>query len=580
MMGNTDILKRLYRDYTRKYLNKIILALIFSIILAGSTSSIAYLLDPAIEKIFLNKDRTLIYVIPFFIVIAFAGKGLSLYGAKVIMIRISEEIKKNLQLDMMKALIKADTNFIEKRHSGKIITNLINDVNFMTGLVSVAILNLFKDTLTLIGLLSVMFYQNWKLSLVAIIMIPLASFFANLLGKRITKVTTQAMDQAGTVNTYLIEIFKNHKLIKIFQKETYETARADGALKILMDKGKKLNEIYARSSPIMEVLTGIMIAILIFYSGNLIISDQLGIGNFFSFLAAMMLAYQPVRSLATLNITINQGLAGARRILPIIDLDEKISENNSLENIDLAEGNIEFKKINFTYDAEERVVLKDINLFINGGKMTSLVGHSGAGKSTILNLIPRFYDPQNGDIKIDNQSIYSKKLSSLRKNISLVSQETTLFDDTVLNNIKYANLDATEEQIYEAAKLSYCSEFINNLPKKYDTLIGENGVRLSGGEKQRLSIARAILKKSKIILLDEATSSLDAETEKKIQDEIKYLTKGRTTLVIAHRLSTILNSNKIYVIDSGKVIGEGTHSELIENSEVYKNFYEKQISKH
>ena len=580
MMSNTDILKRLYRDYTRKYLNKIILALIFSIILAGSTSSIAYLLDPAIEKIFLNKDRTLIYVIPFFIVIAFAGKGLSLYGAKVIMIRISEEIKKNLQLDMMKALIKADTNFIEKRHSGKIITNLINDVNFMTGLVSVAILNLFKDTLTLIGLLSVMFYQNWKLSLVAIIMIPLASFFANLLGKRITKVTTQAMDQAGTVNTYLIEIFKNHKLIKIFQKETYETARADGALKILMDKGKKLNEIYARSSPIMEVLTGIMIAILIFYSGNLIISDQLGIGNFFSFLAAMMLAYQPVRSLATLNITINQGLAGARRILPIIDLDEKISENNSLENIDLAEGNIEFKKINFTYDAEESVVLKDINLFINGGKMTSLVGHSGAGKSTILNLIPRFYDPQNGDIKIDNQSIYSKKLSSLRKNISLVSQETTLFDDTVLNNIKYANLDATEEQIHEAAKLSYCSEFINNLPKKYDTLIGENGVRLSGGEKQRLSIARAILKKSKIILLDEATSSLDAETEKKIQDAIKYLTKGRTTLVIAHRLSTILNSNKIYVIDSGKVIGEGTHGELIENSEVYKNFYEKQISKH
>ena len=579
-MKNSEVLKRLYRDYTRKYLNKIILALIFSVILAASTSSIAYLLDPAIEKIFLNKDRSLIYIIPFFIIIAFAGKGLSLYGAKVIMIRISEEIKKTLQLDMMKALIKADTNFIEKRHSGKIITNLISDVNFMTALVSVAILNLFKDTLTLIGLLSVMFYQNWKLSLVAIIMIPLASFFANLLGKRITKVTTQAMDQAGTVNTYLIEIFKNHKLIKIFQKESYETARADGALKILMNKGKKLNEIYARSSPIMEVLTGIMIAILIFYSGNLIISDELGIGNFFSFLAAMMLAYQPVRSLATLNITINQGLAGAKRILPIIDLKEKISEDNNLEKINLNRGNIEFKKVNFTYSDEDRIVLKDINLFINGGKMTSLVGHSGAGKSTILNLIPRFYDPQNGDIKIDNQSIYSKRLSSIRNNISLVSQETTLFDDTVLNNMKYANLDATEEQIHEAAKLSHCSEFIENLPKKYDTLIGENGVRLSGGEKQRLSIARAILKKSKIILLDEATSSLDAETEEKIQEAIKYLTKDRTTLVIAHRLSTILNSNKIYVIDAGKVVGEGTHNDLIENSEVYKNFYEKQIQKH
>tara|TARA_E500000178_G_scaffold98604_1_gene97910 strand:+ start:1042 stop:2781 length:1740 start_codon:yes stop_codon:yes gene_type:complete len=579
-MKNSEILKRLYRDYTKKYLNKMFLALIFAIVLAGSTSSVAYLLDPAIEKIFLNKDTTLILIIPFLIVIAFSAKGLSLYGTKVIMIRISEEIRKALQMDMMKALIKADTHFIEKKHSGKIITNLINDVNFMTGLVSVAILNLFKDTLTLIGLMSVMFYQNWKLSLIAIIMIPLASFFANLLGKRITKITTQTMDQTGLVNTYLIEIFKNHKLIKIFQKESYETARADGALKVLMNKGKKLNEIYARSSPIMEVLTGIMIAILIFYSGNLIVKDELGIGNFFSFLAAMMLAYQPVRSLATLNLTINQGLAGARRILPIIDLREKISEDPKLDKINLNKGNIEFNKINFTYNEEDRVVLQDINLIISGGEMTSLVGHSGAGKSTILNLIPRFYEPQSGDIKIDNQSIYSRRLSSLRNNISLVSQETTLFDDTVLNNIKYANLDATDEQIKEAAKLSHSEEFIEMLPKKYNTLIGENGIRLSGGEKQRISIARAILKKSKIILLDEATSSLDAETEQKIQDAINYLTKGRTTLVIAHRLSTILNSDKIYVIENGKVTGEGKHDELLKNSEIYKNFYEKQIQKH
>ena len=579
-MKNSEILKRLYKDYTKKYLNKMFLALIFAIVLAGSTSSVAYLLDPAIEKIFLNKDTTLILIITFLIIIAFCAKGLSLYGTKIIMIRISEEIRKALQMDMMKSLIKADTNFIEKKHSGKIITNLINDVNFMTGLVSVAILNLFKDTLTLIGLLSVMFYQNWKLSLIAIIMIPLASFFANLLGKRITKITTQSMDQAGLVNTYLIEIFKNHKLIKIFQKESYETARADGALKVLMNKSKKLNEIYARSSPIMEFLTGIMIAILIFYSGTLIVKDELGIGNFFSFLAAMMLAYQPVRSLATLNLTINQGLASARRILPIIDLKGKISEDPKLDKINLNQGNIEFNKINFTYNEKDRVVLQDVNLTISGGKMTSLVGHSGAGKSTILNLIPRFYEPQSGDIKIDNQSIYSKRLSSLRNNISLVSQETTLFDDTVLNNIKYANLDATDEQIKEAAKLSHSEEFIEMFPKKYNTLIGENGIRLSGGEKQRISIARAILKKSKIILLDEATSSLDAETEQKIQDAINYLTKGRTTLVIAHRLSTILNSNKIYVIDNGKVKGEGKHDELLKNSEIYKNFYEKQIQKH
>ena len=578
-MNNSEILKRLFKDYTKKYLDKIFIAFILSLILAGSTSSIAYLLDPAIEKIFLNKDQTLIFIIPFFIVVAFAAKGASLYGAKAIMINISEEIKKALQIDMMKSLIKADTNFIEKRHSGKIITNLINDVNFMTGLVSVAILNVFKDSLTLIGLLTVMFYQNWKLSLVAIVMIPLASFFANILGRRITKITTQAMDRAGLINTYLIEIFKNHKLMKIFQKESYEVAKADQALKEMMDKGKKLQIIYARSSPIMEALTGIMIAILIFYSGKLIINDELGIGNFFSFLAAMMLAYQPVRSLATLNITINQGLAGAKRILPVIDLKEKISEDTNLEKINIGNGDIEFKNVNFTYNEGDRVVLQDVNLMISGGKMTSLVGHSGAGKSTILNLIPRFYDPQSGDVVIDSQSIYSKRLSSVRNNISLVSQETTLFDDTVINNIKYANLDATDEQIKEAAKLSHSAEFIEKLPKKYDTSIGENGVRLSGGEKQRLSIARAILKKSKIILLDEATSSLDAETEQKIQDAINFLTKGRTTLVIAHRLSTILNSDKIYVIDSGKVIGEGKHDELIKSSQIYKNFYEKQILK-
>ena len=404
-MKNSEILKRLFRDYTKKYLDKLVIALIFSLILAGSTSSIAYLLDPAIEKIFLNKDQTLILIIPFFIVIAFAAKGASLYGAKTIIIKISEEIRKTLQIDMMKSLIKADTNFIEKRHSGKIITNLISDVNFMTALVSVAILNLFKDTLTLVGLLSVMFYQNWKLSLVAIIMIPLASFFANLLGKRITKVTTQAMDQAGAVNTYLIEIFKNHKLIKIFQKETYENKRAFEYIDSLKETSKKINIVYVRASPIMEAMTGIMIAILIFISAKLIVKDELQVSNFFSFLAAMMLAYQPVRSLATLNITIQQGLAAARRVLPIIDQVYEIQEKVDAKKLLINKGEINFKDIKFEYSDEKKQILDSVNITIPGGKMTALVGHSGAGKSTILNLIPRFYDAESGDIFIDEQSI-------------------------------------------------------------------------------------------------------------------------------------------------------------------------------
>ena len=429
------------------------------------------------------------------------------------------------------------------------------------------------------GLLTVMFLQNWKLALISIVMIPLASFAAKTLGKRISKVTTEAQEKSGFLTTYLIEIFKNHKLIKIFQKESYETARADGALKVLMSKSKKLNEIYARSSPIMEVLTGIMIAILIFYSGNLIVKDELGIGNFFSFLAAMMLAYQPVRSLSTLNMVMNQGLSAASRILPIIDQENTIKNVENAKSISIINSDIEFKDINFAYEMDEDQTLNSINLKFQGGMMTSLVGHSGSGKSTILNLIPRIYDAQSGDITIDNQSIYKCTLGSLRQQISMVSQETTLFDDTIKNNIKYANENVSDQEVYEVAKLSFCDEFINNLPKKFETLIGENGVRLSGGEKQRLSIARAMIKKSSIILLDEATSSLDAETEAKIQEALSILTKNKTTIVIAHRLSTILNSNNIYVINSGKVIDSGHHTELMSKSDIYKNFYEKQIQK-
>ena len=293
----------------------------------------------------------------------------------------------------------------------------------------------------------------------------------------------------------------------------------------------------------------------------------------------MMLAYQPVRSLATINMSINQGLSAARRIVPIIDLKNKIAEAASGKELVLNEGKIEFKDIVFKYNNDEKKVLKNVSLNINGGEMTSLVGHSGAGKSSIINLIPRFYDRLSGDIKIDGQSIYDLDVSSLRSNISLVSQDITLFDDTIKNNIAYAKLGATDEEILEASRLSFCQEFVEKLPDKMDTFIGENGIRLSGGEKQRISIARAMLKKSKIILLDEATSSLDSETETKIQEAIKVLTENRTTLVIAHRLSTIIKSKIIYVIESGQIVAEGSHDELLKKSSIYKNFYEKQLRK-
>ena len=578
-MTSKQILLRLYNDYTKRFVKKIILAVIFSILVAGSMSTIAWLLDPAINKIFLEKDQTLIFVIPLLIILAFTTKGLSLYFAKVIMIGVGEEVKKIIQSDMLKSFIKADTQFIENKHTGKYISNLTYDVNMITNLLSNTLLNLFKDSLTLIGLLSVMFFQNWKLSLIALIMIPFASITARTLGKRMRKVSTEAQEKSGYLTKYLIEIFKNHKLIKIFQRENYENTRADKYIEELKEKSKKIAIVYVRTAPIMETMTGIIIAILIFYSGKLIFNDELGINNFFSFLAAMMLAYQPVRALTTLNIGINQGISAAKRILPIIDNEQTILDKKQSKDVEITKGKIEFKNVNFKYESKNEIVLKSLNLSIEGGKMSSLVGHSGAGKSTILNLIPRFYDVYSGDIILDGNSIYNLKIKSLRDNISLVSQDTTLFDDTVRNNILYANPGANDEDIDKATELSFAKDFIEKLPKKYDTIIGENGVTLSGGEKQRLSIARAMLKKSKIVLLDEATSSLDSETENKIQEALNYLTKDRTTLVIAHRLSTILNSNKIFVVEQGEVIDQGKHEDLIKNSEIYKNFYERQIRK-
>ena len=578
-MKKITIFKRLYQDYSKKYLDKIILAALLSILVAGSTSAIAWLLDPAIEKIFIEKDQSLLIIIPLCIILAFSVKGISLYLARSLMISVAEEIKKKLQVDMLSSLINSDTQAIDKKHSGKFISNVTYDVSHITNLLSSAVLNLFKDSLTLIGLLFVMFFQNWKLSLIAIIMIPLASFAARTLGKRMNKVATEAQEKAGFLTTYLVELFKNHKLTKIFQKEKYEMQRADGHLHELKEKTKKINLVIVRLTPIMEVLTGIMIAILIFYSGKLVVKNEIDVNNFFSFLAAMMLAYQPVRTLSSLNITVNQGLSAAMRILPIVDTKNSIINSKDAKEINILEGKVNFTNVIFEYETSEENILKNVNVEFKGGKMTSLVGHSGSGKSTILNLIPRFYDIQSGDIKIDNQSIYGVTLESLRKQISLVSQETTLFDDTIENNIRYANNNATDEEILEAAKLSHSDEFIKKLPNKYKTLIGEDGVRLSGGEKQRISIARAMLKKSPIILLDEATSSLDSETEKKIQDALKILTHNKTSIVIAHRLSTILNSDNIYVINSGEVVDHGKHEELLIKSKTYKNFYEKQIQK-
>ncbi len=547
--------------------------------IAGSTAGIAWLLDPAIKKIFVEKNKEFMLLIPFAIMSAFTIKGISLYLVRTTMIKVGAGIEKEIQHDLTKAIINADTQVIEKKHSGKFIGHLLFDAALIIQLVSTAVLNLIKDSLTLVALLSLMFYQNWRLSLFAIIMIPLATITAKSLGKRMGKITTQVQEKMGMITTYFSEILKNSKIIKTYQKEKFEFARADKFLEEAKEKGQKMGIVLVRATPIMEFLTGVMLAGLIYYSAIMVDEGTLEINNFFSFLAAMMLSYQPVRSLATLNIGINQGLSGARRVLAVIDEKRKISDNINVKDLLIDKAKIEYKGVSFSYE-NNKEILKSVNLTIEGGSVIALVGHSGSGKTTIMNLIPRFYNASSGEIFIDNQSIYNVSIYSLRKNISLVSQDITLFDDTVLANISYADSKASKDKILEACKFSAAHDFVENLPEKYNTIIGENGVRLSGGEKQRISIARAILKNAPIILLDEATSSLDADTEHKIQEAIMYLTKNKTTIIIAHRLSTVLRANKIFIVEKGKVVAEGDHKHLLKNSEIYKNFYNKQLRPH
>ncbi len=571
------IVKRLYNDYTKKYLGRVIVALLLSVVVAGSTSSIAWLLDPAVKKIFIDQDKTYAIFIPILVIFAFAGKGISLYFARLIVIVLGNRIKQAIQIKMASNILFSDSQTIESKHTGKYISTFLYDVGMVQELVSNGVLNIMKDSLTLITLTCLMFYQNWKLAIFSLIMMPLAAIVAKSLGKRMGKAATESVISSGNFTTLISEILRGSKIIKIYQREEFEKNRSSDAIKHLTDTQIKIGKVQIRAAPIMETLTGFMIAGFIYYSGSLIAQGEIGINNFFSFLAAMMLAYQPVRSLATINMLIYQGAAAADRCFKIIDRDIQIKQEDKFPELKIKRSKIKFEDVSFQYKTGKERAIKNINLEIEGEKITALVGHSGAGKSTILNLIPRFYEPQNGKIILDDQEINKVSLSSLRNNISLVSQDVILFDDSIENNIRYAKQDAKEIDVKNACRLAAADEFIEKLPNKYETVIGENGVRLSGGQKQRISIARAILKNSPIILLDEATSSLDADSEEKVQNAIFNLTKNRTTLVIAHRLSTINKADKIILMKEGKVLKSGTHTQLLKTSKEYESLYKKQM---
>ena len=576
-MGNIELIKRIFKTQVKKYLSQILIIFLFIIISAISTSAVAWLLDPAIKKIFIEKDTTLLIIIPALIVLAFLIKSISIYIIRIKTIKISFNITKNIQILMADKILKSDTSFLISKHSGKFISNFTNDTQTLLNVINGIAISAVKEFFTLIALITLMFYQNWKLSLLAIIMIPVAAFFSKKFGKRMGKFVNQSLQASEIFTKFLSEILKATSVIKIFQKEDAELKNFKSVIEDRIEKMTKVERTRLGAAPIMETITGIAIAIVVLVGGYLSIRNEIEVGSFFSFLTALMLAYQPVRALSGVNIGVNEGLIAAKRIYELLDNEDLISHDPEKKDLAITKKEIVFNNVNFSYpDGTEAI--KNITTTIKGGSTVALVGKSGSGKSSFINLIPRFYNIISGEIKIDEQNINQVNLKSLRKEIALVSQETILFDDTVEANIKYGRFDATKEEILEASKNAAADEFIKDLPQGYETIVGENGVKLSGGQKQRISIARAMLKNSSIILLDEATSALDNESEAKIKYAVDNLIKNRTTIIIAHRLSTIKSANKIIVLSDGEIIDEGTHEELIQKSELYKKLYNQEIN--
>ena len=574
-MNKLELSKRIYRTQIKKYIPDLVIVVIFMIINGAATAGVAWLLDPAIKKIFIEKDKLMLYVIPAAIVITFLLRSVSLYLTRILTINISYKIKESIQKALAQKILYSDLSYIHDNHSGKFISNFTEDTSKLQNVTQTVALNSTKEIISLFFLMALMINKDIFLSMLALTIIPIAAIMSKKLGKRMGKAVFGLLDANEEFTTYLSEILKSVTLIKIFQGEKGEMSKLSKVIKNWINKSMKVEKTRLGSAPLMEILTGFAVALVVFAGGYRSMNGQLEIGAFFSFLTALMLAYQPVRALAGINVALQEGFSAATRIFKILDEQVFIKDKADASELKINNGAIKFHNVSMRY-RNGPDVLSNINLTIKGKSKVALVGSSGGGKSTILNLIPRFYDPKEGYVSIDNQNISQVKLETLRKEIALVSQDIIMFDDTIKNNLIFANFEASENDIVNACIKANCHNFISEMKDGYNTVVGENGVKLSGGQKQRISIARAILKNSSIILLDEATSALDTESEKIVQEAMNNLSEDKTTVTIAHRLSTIKSSDLIYVIDKGKVVEEGTHDQLLKLNKIYKKLCDQQ----
>ena len=574
-MNKLQLSKRIYRTQIKKYIPDLIIIVIFMIINGAATAGVAWLLDPAIKKIFIEKDKFYLYLIPVAIVITFLIRSVSLYLTRIQTINISYKIKESIQKNLAEKILYSDLAYIHDNHSGKFISNFTEDTSKLQNVTQTVALNSTKEIIALFFLIALMISKDVYLSMLALTIIPIAAIMSKKLGKRMGKAVFGVLEANEEFTKYLSEILKSVTLIKIFQGEKGEMSKLGKVIKNWIQKSMKVEKTRLGSAPMMEVLTGFAVALVVFAGGYRSMNGQLEVGAFFSFLTALMLAYQPVRALAGINVALNEGFSAATRIFKILDVQTLIKNSINASKLQIGEGNIQFHNVSMRYKNGPNV-LNNVNLNIKGKSKVALVGSSGGGKTTVLNLIPRFYDPGEGYISIDNQKISEVTLESLRKEIALVSQDIVLFDDTIKNNLIFANSVASDEEIISACIKANCHNFISEMKDGYNTVVGENGVKLSGGQKQRISIARAILKNSSIILLDEATSALDTESEKIVQEAMNNLSEDKTTVTIAHRLSTIKNSDLIYVIDKGMVVEKGTHEELLNLNGIYRKLCDQQ----